>query len=113
MVDEPGVRFGLASGALVLAFLVAAALRLDLGETAFIALLTTAAAGATLPHVFSVVLALEAWACFTGFFENRYGVLTLASHDLLNLSGFVAGTVVLAHLLRVPFTVASGGDGRG
>jgi K+-sensing histidine kinase KdpD len=100
MTDETGVRFGLASGALVLALLVAAALPLDLGETAVIALVTAAAASATLPRLFAVVLGLEAWAYFTGFFENRYGVLTLTSHDLLTLAAFVAVTVVMAAVVR-------------
>lgn len=112
MVDQCGVRFGLASGALVLALFVAAALPLDLGEVAFIALLAAAIASVTLPPLFAFVLGLEAWAYFTGFFENQYGVLTLTSHDLLNLAGFVAVTVVLAHLVRVPFTNASEGADR-
>jgi hypothetical protein len=112
MVDQPGVRFGLASGALVLALFVAAALPLDLGETASIALLTAAIVSATLPRLLAVALGLEAWAYFTGFFENRYGVLTLSSRDLLNLAGFVAVTVVLAHLLRAPSAIASEGADR-
>lgn len=112
MTDQPGVRFGLASGAVVLALLVAAALPLDLGETAFVALLAAAAASATLPLLFTVVVGLEAWAFFTGFFENSYGVLTLTSADLLRLAGFVVATSVLAHLLKVPYAVASGGGSR-
>jgi hypothetical protein len=112
MVDEPGVRFGLASGALVLALLLAAALPLDLSETALIALLSAAALSTALPHQLTVVLGLEAWAYFTGFFENQYGALTFATHDLLNLAGFVAITVVLARLLRTPFLVTAGGDRR-
>ena len=100
MVDEPGVRFGLANGALVLVLLVAAALPLDLQETAFAALVTAALAAATMRWHFGVVLGLEAWAFFTGFFENRYGVLTLAPHDLVRLTGFVLVTVTLAYLVR-------------
>jgi hypothetical protein len=109
MADEPGVRFGLASGAIVLVLLVASALPLDLGETAFVALVAAAAAGATLPWAFVLVLGTEAWAFFTGFFEHQYGVLTLTSHDLLTLAGFVAATVVLARVLRATFSVAAEG----
>jgi hypothetical protein len=109
MVDEAGVRFGLASGALVLALLVAAVLPLDLGETAFVALLCASAASALLPLLFAVVLGLEAWAFFTGFFVNQSGVLTLTSNDLVHLAGFVAITVVLAQLLRAPFSIGSAG----
>ncbi|MGY2876797.1 hypothetical protein ACVW00_003987 [Marmoricola sp. URHA0025 HA25] len=100
MVDELGVRFGLANGALVLVLLLAAALPLDLGETAFIALITAALAAATMRWHLGMVLGLEAWAFFTGFFENRYGVLTLARHDLFSLTGFVLLTVALAHPIR-------------
>jgi len=106
MSNEAGVRIGLASGALVVALVVAAALPLNLGETAFVALVVAGAASATLPVVFGLLMGLEAWAFFTGFFENRYGVLTLASPDLLRLIGFVALTVVLARLVRLPFEVA-------
>jgi len=108
MVDQTGVRFGLANGALVITLLIAAALPLDRAETAFIALLTAALAAATLRWHFAVVLGLEAWAFFTGFFENRYGVLTLAPHDLLNLTGFVVTTFLLAHLLRPRVLLDSG-----
>ena len=106
MVDEPGVRFGLANGALVLVLLVAAALPLDLRETAFVALIAAALAAATVPRHFALLLGVEAWAFFTGFFENHAGVLTLAEPDVLRLAGFVVGTVVLARLVRVPFQVA-------
>ena len=110
MVDQPGVRFGLASGALVIALVVAAALPLDLGETAFVALLVAGVASTALPLVFALVMGVEAWAYFTGFFENRYGVLTVAAPDLLNLAGFVVATLVLAHLVRVMFASATEGD---
>jgi hypothetical protein len=112
MVDQSGVRFGLASGTLALVFLVAAALPLDLGETAVLGLLTAALVSATLPLAFAVAVGLEAWAYFTGFFENRYGVLTLSSHDLVTLAGFVAVTVALAQLLRARFAIRPGGAGR-
>jgi hypothetical protein len=111
MVDETGVRFGLANGALVLALLVAAALPLDLSQTAAIAVVTAGVASAPLPRRLSFVLGLVAWAWFTGFFENRYGVLTFTSSDLLDLVGFVAATAVLAQFLRTPFS-ASAGVGR-
>ena len=100
MVDEQGIRFGLANGVMVLVLLVAAALPLDLHETAFVVLITAALGAATVRWHVGAVLGLEAWAFFTGFFENRYGVLTLARHDVLSLVGFVLMTVALAHVLR-------------
>src|SRR4051812_1379653 len=100
MTDETGVRFGLASGTLVLALLVAGALPLDLVETALVALAAAVAASATLPWAFGFALGGEAWAFYTGFFEHREGLLTFAGHDLLNLLGFVALTALLAGLVR-------------
>jgi len=107
MSAEPGVRFGLANAALVLALLVAAALPLDRSETAAVAVVTAAAVSASLPRRFALV----SWAWFTGFFENKYGVLTLAPSDLLNLAGFVATTVVLAGLAQA-LLAAMGGEPR-
>lgn len=112
MVDEPGVRFGLSSGAIVLALLIAGALPLDHVETAAVALLTAAVASATLPWLLTVGLGVEAWAFFTGFFENQYGTLTLAPHDLATLVGFVGVTVVLTQVLRALPTAAPGGPTR-
>ena len=112
MSDEAGVRFGLASGTIVLALLVASALPLDLGETAVIAVVTAAVASATLPWAFAVALGTEAWAFFTGFFEHQYGVLTFGDRDLLTLGGFVVVTLVVAHLLRTPYVVRSEGEPR-
>jgi hypothetical protein len=111
MVDQPGVRFGLASGALVLSFLVAAALPLGPHETASLGLVTAAGAGATLPYLFAGALGLEAWAFYTGFFENQYGALTLSSHDLLSLAGFVAAAALLAWLQGLRLASGTLGDG--
>jgi hypothetical protein len=110
MVDQVGVRFGLANGALVLTLLIAAALPLDLAETAAVALLAAGAVSASLPHRLALVMGCVSWAWFTGFFENRYGVLTLSPHDLLDLAGFLVAAVVLGHLLRAPLAIASGGS---
>jgi hypothetical protein len=100
MTDATGVRFGLATSALVLSLLVAGALPLDHLETAVVALVVTGAASAVLPRPLAVVMGVVSWAFFTGFFENQYGVLTFARTDLLNLAVFVAATVVLASVVR-------------
>jgi hypothetical protein len=110
MLDQTGVRFGLASGALVLTLVLVAGLPLDSGETAAAALVAASAVSAALPWSVALAVGAEAWAFFTGFFENRYGVLTLAEHDLLHLAGFAVGTVVLAHLFRMLHRIATRGD---
>jgi len=112
MVEEPGVRFGLANGTLVLVLLVTAALPLDNLETAAVALLTAIVASVSLPWLLAAGLSVEAWAFFTGFFENRYGTLTFAPHDLVTLVGFVAVTVVLTRVPRALLTPTVGGHAR-
>jgi hypothetical protein len=110
MADQTGVRFGLASGAVVASLLLAGALPLDHGESALVGLFAAAVAATAVPWTLAIVLGTEAWAFFTGFFENRYGVLTLADHDLLRLLGFAVGTVLFAQVFRTPVRLATAGD---
>jgi hypothetical protein len=94
MVDEPGVRLGLAYTAIVLATLLCGALHLS--PDIAIALLTLAAVGCAraLPVSWAMLSGLSAWAFWNGFVENRMGQLTLAPHDLV-----LMGVVVLAALV--------------
>jgi hypothetical protein len=112
MVDQPGVRFGLGSAALVLTLLVVGALPLGQGGSATVALTATAALSTALPLAYAVGLAVQAWAYFTGFFLNQYGQLTFGPHDVRNLAGFAIGTVVLAQLLKGPSRPVIGGGRR-
>jgi hypothetical protein len=109
MVDEPGVRFGLASGALALTMLVVSALPLGLGGSATVALIATAALGTTMPRIYAAGLAVQTWAYFTGFFLHQYGVLTFSALDVRNLFGFVIGTVVLGLVFKAPTMAETGG----
>jgi hypothetical protein len=86
MLDEPGLRLGIAEGALVVAVGTTslAALPVD------VALLPAAAvvllAARALPLGGACCLALSAWAFVTGFVENSLGQLTLAPADLARLA---------------------------
>lgn len=112
IADETGVRFGIATATIVVSLLLAGAFALAPGESALVDLLAASVAATAVSWTLAIALGTEAWAFFTGFVENRYGVLTLADHDLLRLAGFVVGTVVLAHLFRAPFRIAAGADQR-
>jgi hypothetical protein len=109
MRDEPGVRFGLTTGALVLTMLLVAVLPLGLGASAAVSLIAAAALSTVLPLGYAVGLGAQAWAYFTGFFIHQDGQLTVGAHDLRNLAGFVLGTVLLAHIWRGPSAVPQPG----
>jgi len=94
--DEPGVRFGVASGALVLAFSVCASAGLSAGQTELVALCVGGLASAGLPMAMTTGIGVAAWALFTGFVEHDYGELTFAREDLTRLAVFTATTLALA-----------------
>ena len=85
ITDEPGIRFGIAEAAVVVAMLVAAGLRLDAPVTLVLVGVVAAGAAARLGPLWSAGLALSAWAMFTGFAENSLGTLTFASSDVLRM----------------------------
>jgi hypothetical protein len=105
-LGEPGVRFGVANGSLVAALFVAAAARLDVGETELFAVIVAGLACVGLSVVLTAWVGVVAWALFTGFVENDYGTLTFDQHDLLRLAVFALGTVALAGCLHHTWTVA-------
>jgi hypothetical protein len=82
LVDEHGIRFGLAEGVLVLAALSAAALHLSLAAALVLLGLAAFAGGYSTSLGWALLVGLSAWAYFTGFLENSLGQLTLAPHDL-------------------------------
>jgi hypothetical protein len=94
LVDEQGIRFGLAEGALVLAALVAAALHLPLAAALVLLALAAFGGGYATSLGWAVVVGLSAWAYFTGFLENTLGQLTLAPHDLTRLVALALVAVV-------------------
>jgi hypothetical protein len=97
LVDEQGIRFGIAEGALVLAVLTAAALHLPLPAALVLVGLAAFGGGYCTSLGWALLLGVSAWAWFTGFLENQLGQLTLASQDLDRLVALallaVAGSV--------------------
>lgn len=86
LLDEAGVRLGLAHAGLVLATLASCAL--DLPGTASLVLLGLVAltAGLWLPGTWALGTGVSAWALWTGFCENGLGQLTLSGGDLRHLA---------------------------
>jgi hypothetical protein len=89
LVDEPGVRFGIAHGGVLLAAFAAAALSLDPAWALGLLGLTAFAAGFALSPTWASGLGISAWAFYTGFLENDLGQLTLSAADLLHLGALV------------------------
>lgn len=82
MVDEDGIRFGIAEGALVLTVLSAAVLHLPTLSALLVLGLAAFLGGCATTLGWALVIGWSAWAYFTGFLENQLGQLTLAGDDL-------------------------------
>lgn len=100
MTDEPGVRFGIANGALVTALLVAGVARLNHVEIAVLAATVAGLACAGLSTLVSAAMGVVSWAMFTGFIENSYGQLTFAPGDIERLTVFMVAVLAPAALAQ-------------
>jgi hypothetical protein len=100
LVDEPGIRFGLANALLVMTLLGAAAARLALAATTSLAVLVAGLASVGLPVLMTAWIGLVAWALVTGFVVNQYGELTFQDGDLVRLGVFAVGTLALAVIVH-------------
>ncbi len=96
MTDEAGVRFGIATGAQIAVLLVAGIFGLGPVGTAVLLVVVAAIVGRSLQPVVVLALGVVAWAFFTGFVENAYGLLTFAAGDLLRLVLIACATCLLA-----------------
>lgn len=90
MIDEVGVRFGIAAGALFVLTGVVVAGPLSGGYGVALLLVATWVLAATLDRLHALLLGLAGWAFATGFAVNTLGVLTVSPFDLLRLVVFVA-----------------------
>ena len=102
LLDEEGVRYGLAHAGLVATALLASATELP-GPLSFTLLVAT---GLTLSRGlvvrWRVGVALAAWAIWTGFLENSLGVLSFSGPDVARLVavGVIAGATGYLGRLR-------------
>jgi hypothetical protein len=97
---EPGVRFGIANGVLVVALVAASAAGLDTIETAWAAALAAGLLGIGLSRLMTAWLGVIAWAMFTGFVENRFGELTFSDGDVRRLVVFTVAALALSMAAR-------------
>lgn len=100
MTAEPGVCFGIANGALILAVIGSWAARLGATGTAWAAVLAAGLLGIGLSRPMAAWLGLNAWALFTGFVENRFGQLSFAGNDVERLVVFTAAALALSVTAR-------------
>jgi hypothetical protein len=100
LVDQPGIRFGLANALLVVGFFAATLAGLGIDDTEFLAVVLAGLAGVGLSLLMAASLGAIAWAMFTGFVENDYGQLTLTRDDLVRLGVFTVCSVALAAFLQ-------------
>ena len=90
MIDTWAVRFGLGQCGLVATLLLADVAHLADVPTLLAVCLATTLAASYLPAAWAGLLGLVAWAYFTGFVTNRFGVLTFDGADLARLVLLVA-----------------------
>src|SRR5689334_20308860 len=96
MVEQPGVRFGLAHVLLVVTLLTTGAVGLS-GSLVFVVVAAAAAAGTLgLGVAWAAGTGVSAWALYTGFEVHSYGLLTFSGPDLLRLGALVGVAVVLS-----------------
>lgn len=100
LVDDPGIWFGITTGLVVLAFVMAGLARVTPSETAVAAIATGGLAAARLPGLATVALGVITWAFYTGFTENTFGQLTFATADLERLGLFAVATVLVSRGVR-------------
>ena len=90
LVAAPGIRFGAANAALVVALFAGAAVRLSAAPTEALVGIVVAAASVAVAPFLGAAIGVVGWAFYTGFAEHDYGVLTLGRGDLLRLGLVVA-----------------------
>jgi hypothetical protein len=99
LTDEPGIRFAVATTAIVLALFAAVVAPLHASEIELLVVVVAGTASSGLSPAVVLGVGVEAWALFTGFAHNRLGDLTFTGPDLARLALFAVGTVALAELV--------------
>ncbi|RNL62003.1 hypothetical protein EFK50_09245 [Nocardioides marmoriginsengisoli] len=100
LVDDPGIWFGIATGLVIVTFLIAGLSGFGAVGTGAAVLLVGGLAAVRLPGLIALALGIVVWAFYTGFTENSLGQLTFAAGDLVRLAGFAVATVAIAQLVR-------------
>ena len=96
MLDQSGVRWGIAGGTLLLGAAVCAAAPLAGWSGVLTLLALTAGWCRALPLPQALALGVSGWAFATGFAVHGYGELTFAPGDLLRLALFLITAALAA-----------------
>ncbi len=102
MLHEPGVRFAVSNAVFVGCLFGCRGAGLRPAFTEAIVYVAVAACALALPPAYAAGIGGSAWALFTGFVENEYGVLTFAQADLVRFALLVATGVAVAMLTNRP-----------
>jgi hypothetical protein len=97
-LDQVGIRFAAAGGVLVAAVGLPRLAGLDELGTLGVVLVSATVLGATVTPGLAATLGITAWALFTGFVVNDYGLLTFAPADLGRLVVLVLVPALLSGL---------------
>ena len=100
LVDDPGIWFGIATGLVIVTFLIAGLAGIGATATAVAVIIVGGLCAARLSAPVAVGLGIVAWAFYTGFTENQFGQLTFAPGDLARLGAFALATACLAGVAR-------------
>ena len=106
LVAAPGIRFGVANAALVVALFAGAATRLSAAPTEALVGVVVAAASVAVAPFLGAAIGVVGWAFYTGFAEHDYGLLTFGRGDLLRLGLLVIVGLLVAGSTGRPRSVA-------
>jgi hypothetical protein len=99
LLGEPGIRFGIANAAIVLAVAICASLDVEASWALLLLAAVVIVTASGTSFVVGGAIGLVAWAFQTGFLQNTYGLLTFYADDLAHLC-----------LLTVVGALAAGGS---
>jgi len=85
LLGEPGIRFGIANAAIVLAVGICVSLDIEASWSLLLLSAVVIVTASGTPFVVGGAIGLVAWAFQTGFLENTYGLLTFSGDDLAHL----------------------------
>lgn len=85
LLGEPGIRFGIANAAIVLAVGISASLDIEASWALLLLAAVVVVTASEMSFVVGGAIGLVAWGFETGFLQNTYGLLTFYADDLARL----------------------------
>ena len=85
LLGEPGIRFGIANAAIVLAVAICASLDIEASAALLLLAAVVIVTASGTSFVVGGAIGLATWGFETGFLQNTYGLLTFDAGDLARL----------------------------